>query len=131
MNTYLSIDIGTSATKLSLFDEQGRLIAARSAAYAVEYPRPEWAEQDPAVWWSAVCRLGPEMARLAGADRPRGISISGQTPVCVPVDAAGRPLRPAILWLDRRSTDQVTWLQEKIGEERCRRVSANRLDSYF
>ena len=98
----------------------------------MEYPRADWAEQDPEVWWQAVQQLSPEMMRVlpAGA-RLAGISVSGQTPLCVPVDETGQPLRKAILWLDRRATPQVTWLKQTLGEARCRAVSINRLDSYF
>lgn len=131
MKTYLSIDVGTSSTKLSLFDEQGRLLTAHAAGYPVNYPQPEWAEQDPDVWWKAVCQLGPEIMKHPGARHLEGISVSGQTPLGVPVDEQGRPLRNAILWLDRRAVSQVDWLRAEIGEDRCREVSANRLDSYF
>lgn len=135
MKLFLSIDIGTSSTKLTLFDAAGTPLAACSDAYAVEYPQPEWAEQDAEVWWRAVCRLGPQIMQAAASLSPgaklAGISVSGQAPVCVPVDAGGIPLRPAILWLDRRATAQVRWLQAHIGEETCRAVSVNRLDSYF
>ena len=131
MKTFLSIDVGTSSTKLSLFGENGEYIASRSASYPVDYPHSEWAEQDPEEWWRSVCKLGPEIM-LALENQPlSGISVSGQTPLCVPVDPAGASLRKAILWLDRRSTDQVEWLRSKIGEDRLRRISSNRLDSYF
>jgi len=128
---YLSIDIGTSAAKLSLYAPGGRLLAARAEAYPVDYPRPDWAEQDPSLWWQAVCRLAPQVIQAAGKVSLAGISVSGQTPLCAPVDSAGSPLRPAILWLDRRAEPQAAWLREHLGEERCRSVSANRLDSYF
>jgi xylulokinase len=131
MNTYLSIDVGTSSTKLSLFGQNGQFIASRSASYSVDYPHPDWAEQDPEEWWRAVRRLGPEIMQAQVDNHLKGISISGQAPLCVPVDAGGSPLRNAILWLDRRSTNQVEWLLNKIGEERARRISSNRLDSYF
>jgi xylulokinase len=138
MPAYLSIDVGTSAAKLTLYTGDGRLLGSRSAAYPVDYPRPEWAEQDPELWWQAVCRLGPQIMEdagrpgiTAGKDELAAISVSGQTPLCAPVDADWRPLRPAILWLDRRAGPQVAWLRERLGEERCRQVSANRLDSYF
>lgn len=131
MKSYLSIDVGTSSTKLALFDDRGRLLVSYSAPYAVEYPRPEWAEQDPELWWQAVCALGPQVMQHPQAAHIAGIALSGQTPLCAPVDEAGRPLRKAILWLDRRATPQVDWLREHIGEERCRAVSRNRVDSYF
>lgn len=131
MPTFLSIDIGTSSTKLSLFDEQGRLLASQSSAYSVDYPRPEWAEQDPELWWRAVCDLGPRIMAAVPGGSLTGISVSGMTPGCVPVDRQGRSLRPAILWLDRRAGSQARWLRDQIGEEACRRVSKNRIDPYF
>ncbi len=130
-SAYLSIDVGTSSAKLSLYARDGRLLAARAAAYPVAYPRPDWAEQDPELWWQAVCQLGPRVLQAAGPVRLAGISVSGQTPLCAPVDSDGLPLRKAILWLDRRAAPQVDWLRARLGEERCRSVSANRLDSYF
>lgn len=131
MAAYLSIDTGTSSTKLSLYDAGGQLLAAQSSAYPVEYPRPDWAEQDPEEWWAAVCALAPGVLEAAGRPEISAISLSGQTPLCVPVDRQGNPLRKAILWLDRRATPQVEWLRAHIGEERCRETSANRIDSYF
>ena len=130
MNTYLSIDVGTSSTKLSLFDWQGKLVAARSAAYPVEFPQAEYAEQETQAWWQVICQCAPEIVQAAPG-RIAAIAVSGQTPLCVPIDEDGRPLRKAILWLDRRATAQVGWLQEHIGEDRCQAVSLNRLDSYF
>jgi len=131
MKTYLSIDIGTSSTKLSLYDESGSLLVSRSSSYAVEYPYPDWAEQDPQEWWRAVCALAPGILHDAGEETLTAVSVSGQTPLCAPVDAQGNPLRKAILWLDRRATAQVDWLRSHLGEARCRAVSLNRLDSYF
>jgi sugar (pentulose or hexulose) kinase len=129
MHTYLVVDVGTSSTKLSLFDQDGNVLAAREASYTVDVPRAGWAEQDPRAWWQAVCQLGPQV--LAGQPAVSAIAVSGQTPLCAPVDAQGEPLRKAILWLDRRATPQAAWLAEHVGEERCLQVSANRLDSYF
>ncbi len=130
MALFLVIDVGTSSTKLALYDGAGELVAARHASYRVDVPRPGWAEQDPHAWWEVVCRLGPELA-AAAAGPLDAICVCGQTPLCVPVDAQGQPLRPAILWLDRRAVDQVGWLAERLGETHCRAVSGNRLDSYF
>jgi sugar (pentulose or hexulose) kinase len=131
MNTFLSIDVGTSSTKLSLFSETGRLLSAKSAAYTIDYPHTDWAEQDAQQWWRAVCQLAPAVLAPEDAAALRGISVSGQAPLCVPLDRQGRPLRKAILWHDRRATAQVSWLRDHIGEETCRAISTNRLDSYF
>ena len=50
MQTLLGIDIGTSACKAALFDEDGRVLAAKSQAYPVNYPGPGMVEQDPEEW---------------------------------------------------------------------------------
>jgi xylulokinase len=131
MKTLLSIDIGTTSVKAALFDTHGQVLASASASYAVEYPRPGWAQEDPDDWWRAFCALVPRVLQSADTRELAGVCISGQTPSCLPVDAGGRPLRPAILWLDRRSAPQVEWLREHVGEDRCRNVSTNRLDSYY
>jgi xylulokinase len=131
MKTYLSIDIGTSSTKLTLVDENGAVLVSRFASYPIVFPNPDWAEQAPQDWWSAVCSLGRGLLDEANQPELRAICVSGQAPSCVPIDAEGRPLRPAILWLDRRATHQVDWLRQTIGEDTALINSGNRLDSYF
>ena len=131
MQSFLAIDAGTSSIKLSLFGEDGHLLKTEAARCAVRYPRPEWAEQDPEDWWRAVRSLAPRFEALFRQHRLAAISVSGQTPLAVPVDKTGRALRPAILWLDRRAAPQVDWLRDTIGEATCRAISRNRLDSYF
>jgi xylulokinase len=72
-------------------------------------------------------------AVLAEAGNPpvRAVCVSGQAPLCVPVDRSGDPLRPAILWLDRRAQPQADWLRERLGLEAAARISGNTLDPYF
>ena len=128
MPTYVAIDIGTSSTKLSAYDEAGAQLAACSAKYGVEFPHSGWAEQDSREWWLAVRRLGPElMSRLKGR-RISAIGISGQTPLCVPIDRSGHPLRKAILWLDRRAAPQAQRLAEQLTGERVREITGNRFE---
>ena len=50
---YIGIDLGTSAVKLLLVDEEGSITSTVSKSYAVEYPRPGWSQQNPADWWEA------------------------------------------------------------------------------
>ena len=47
----LGIDIGTSGLKAAVFARGGEVIASASENYAVSYPQPGWAEQDPEAWW--------------------------------------------------------------------------------
>ena len=131
MNTYLVLDIGTSSTKISLFNDKGKHLKTQSYSYDVLIPAVGWAEQDPEIWWSAICKLCENGLLAAEKEKINAIIVVGQTPSCVPVDVFGNPVHPAILWLDRRSTPQVEWLNKKMQELQVAPTSANRLDSYF
>lgn len=129
---FLAIDVGTSATKVSLHATDGSIRVAVSEGYGVRVPRAGWAEQDAATWWGAVRRLAPKAIAALGRDEVLGgIAVTGQAPACLPLDEAGEPLRRAILWLDRRSAPQVRTIEERLGDRRRRGVGENRIDSYF
>ena len=51
----LGIDIGTSACKIAVFDEEGNVLCQTNKGYPVYYPEAGWAEQDADEWWSAIC----------------------------------------------------------------------------
>ncbi len=129
----LGIDVGTTSLKAVLFDADGALLAQASQEYATSYPHPNWAEQDPNDWWRAACAILPTVLVDAGAD-PRaiaGIGVSGQAPSVVPVGRDAAPLRPALLWLDRRAEDQCAWLRERVGAEAIAGVNGGRIDPYY
>ena len=54
INLYIGIDLGTSAVKLLLVDESGRILKTVTKEYPLRFPQPGWSEQDPADWWKAV-----------------------------------------------------------------------------
>ena len=89
-----------------LFDVRGELVA-RSRVVLTPYvsPRPGWAEQDPEYFWAAVCEACRGLwAQGARKDAVAAVALTTQRGTVVNVDAAGRPLRPAIVWLDQRRT---------------------------
>ncbi|HTO83307.1 MAG TPA: xylulokinase [Methylomirabilota bacterium] len=112
---YLGIDLGTSELKVVLIDHEQRLRATARQALALQRPHPQWSEQDPAAWWQAV---EAALADLRGR-APRelaaveGIGLSGQMHGAVLLDAAGRVLRPAILWNDVRSSRECAELEAR------------------
>ncbi|MGE0725199.1 MAG: xylulokinase [Alphaproteobacteria bacterium] len=102
---WLGLDIGTSGVKAVLVDDADRMVAEASAPLTVDRPRPGWSEQDPDAWWRAAQSV---LDRLAAGHRPDmarvgAIGLSGQMLGVAPVDADGRPLRPALLWNDARA----------------------------
>ena len=112
----IGIDIGTSATKVLVIDESGAIRARHSQGYPLSTPEPGWAEQDPAHWWQAVrAGLDAVRAQLDGSLTIKAIGLSGQMHGLVPLDAADRVIRPAILWNDQRTGRQCAWITERAG----------------
>jgi xylulokinase len=131
VKTLLVIDIGTSSTKVSLFSVKGKLLYDHQQAYRNIYSKAGWAEQDPSIWWQAACQCSARVIKEAGNPTIAAVSVSGQTPSCVPVDEYGEALRPAILWLDRRADQQVSWLHQNLGLEKAVARTGNTIDSYY
>ena len=119
---FLGLDLGTSSVKALLLSEDGVARGEGSAPYAVDAPRPGWAESPPEEWWEAVAGA----ARVAAGPR-RGaevtaLGLSGQMHGVVLAGTDGRPLRPAVLWADTRSGEQLASYRG-LGEDLRRRLA--------
>lgn len=101
----LGLDIGTQSAKAVILGDDLEILGSGSRGYQPALPQPGWAEQDPALWLTA---LGPAIAEaltVAGL-QPNDVTtlaVCGQLDGCVPAGAAGQALGPAIIWMDRRS----------------------------
>jgi xylulokinase len=107
----LTVDMGTSATKVALWDVDG-LVALSTSPLTTGHPAPGLAEQDPRAWWSSVVSACADV-RAAAADRWESVEVVGctgarQTFACVA--AGGDPLGPAIVWSDGRAGVEATAL---------------------
>jgi sugar (pentulose or hexulose) kinase len=102
----LSIDCGTQSLKGMVFDGEGNLVAVEKTRFPLyDSPQPGWAEQDPEVFWQALCRTCRALWHQGvKADRIAGVGLTGQRGTVVNVDSSGNPVRPAIIWLDQRRT---------------------------
>ncbi len=102
----LGIDLGTSSVKVAVVGEDGSVKEVATAAYAMSSPRPGWAETDPETWWlaarKAAAGLSPVHLRAIDA-----IGLAGQMHGVVLTAENGKAVRPAILWADGRSTEEV------------------------
>lgn len=104
----LALDHGTQSVRALLFDLQGRLVSkARIEIEPYTSPQPGWAERDAEDSWLTICaacrRLWEESP--VGPDAVAGVTVTTQRATMVCVDDLGRPLRPAIVWLDQRRTE--------------------------
>lgn len=102
----LGIDLGTSSVKVVLMGEDGSVMHVAAAGYAMSSPRSGWAETDPTAWWEAARKAVASLpaTQLRAID---AIGLAGQMHGVVLTGENGRALRPAILWADGRSTDEV------------------------
>ena len=69
-------------------------------------PQPGWAEQDPDYYWRQLCAACQQLWCEAGdlKERVAGVALTTQRSTVINIDRSGRPLRPAIVWLDQRRT---------------------------
>ena len=117
---FIGLDSGTQSTRAVLVDGgTGRVLASRSAAYDIlPSDVPGTKEQDPSDWVRAatdvIAGVLGEAAPDAGG-RVAGIGISGQQHGFVPLDAAGRVIRPAKLWCDTSTAPQCETLIGRLG----------------
>jgi FGGY-family pentulose kinase len=110
----LGIDMGTESVRAGLFDLTGKPLALKATTYKLYHPRPGWAEQSPDEWWAALVhsvRAVIEQAQVT-SDEITGLSYDCTTSTVVALDAANRPIRPALLWMDVRAADQARRIAE-------------------
>lgn len=112
---FIGIDLGTSAVKLLLMDENGAVVSIVSRSYPLMMPHPGWSEQDPEAWVAAAREGVRELVAGIDCREVRGIGVAGQMHGLVALDAQDRVLRPAILWNDGRTEEETRWLNEEIG----------------
>jgi xylulokinase len=127
MKTLLGIDLGTSATKTVLFDEELNVLASASYEYPLHQPHNGWAEQDPRDWWKAAVETVGAVIQKSGvsADDIVSIGISGQMHGLVLLDGNGWVLRPSIIWCDQRTAAECIEITDLVGAKRLVEITAN------
>jgi xylulokinase len=112
----LGIDVGTTNAKAGLVGLDGRLVASARASYPIDVnPEHGFAEQDSDAWWEALRSLARDLAGAMERVEVAAVAIAGHGPTLVAVDEAGRPVRPAITWLDTRANDEQEELSRQTG----------------
>ena len=122
---YIGIDLGTSSVKLLLVDESGVIHGSASREYPLYFPQPGWSEQNPEDWWTAVKSALAELTANIDASEIAGIGCGGQMHGLVILDENDQVIRPAILWNDGRTADEVEFLNNVIGKDTLSSLTAN------
>jgi xylulokinase len=125
---WLGVDVGTGGSRALLIDEAGRVCHAVTAPHReMTMERPLWAEQDPDDWWAASTLAIQGVLQAAKIDgrQIKGVGLSGQMHGSVLLDAEGHVIRPALIWCDQRSQNQVDGINAKVGREKVLACTAN------
>ena len=122
---YIGIDLGTSACKFLLVDDDGAVQNTVTKEYPLFFPHPGWSEQNPADWWNACLAGIPELLEGFDATEVAGVGAGGQMHGLVALDQHDNVLRPAILWNDGRTAEEVDYLNNTVGKAELSRCTAN------
>lgn len=117
MSLVLGVDVGSQSIKAVLVDEGGVVVSCGSAPLAMVHEHDGWAEQDPYAYCAALRDAVRAATRGVQADRVVAMGLGSQVDGVVACDAVGAPLRPAIIWLDKRAVDECDQLTSKVGAE--------------
>ncbi len=115
----LSVDLGTTSCKTVLFDTDFNVVAIAKKAYDTSYPHHGWAEQPAYQWWRALKENTQAVIEESSVDPAKiiAVGIDAFSTTVLPVDQEGDPLRPGLIWMDRRATKQADWIAENLKDE--------------
>jgi len=127
----IGCDVGSQGTKAALLALDGTLAGEASASYAIDYPHPLWAEQPVSRWIDALTTAVGRLLATTGVrpEQVRALGLATQVDGVVPIDAAGQPLRPAIIWMDRRASDQCDAARRAIDGAHAFQLTGLNLDA--
>jgi len=122
---YIGYDIGSSSVKVALVEAATgkKVIVLNEPQNEMEISslQPDWAEQDPEMWWQYICTATKRAIKEANIDASKiqGIGISYQMHGLVIVDKDGKSLRNSIIWCDSRAVEIGNKAYAEIGAEKC------------
>jgi xylulokinase len=121
----IGIDSSTTATKAVVWGRDGRAVAEGRAEFALAMPRPGWHEQDPEDWWRSTAAAVRHAMRTVDAADIEAVCVTHQRETFACVDEQGVAVRPAIVWMDVRATEQV----KRAGSEEVHRLTGKPADT--
>lgn len=122
---YIGVDLGTSAVKLLLMEESGKICNIVSKEYPLYFPHPGWSEQEPGDWFARTMEGIRDLTADIDRSQVAGIGFGGQMHGLVTLDENDQVIRPAILWNDGRTGEETDYLNQVIGKEKLSQYTAN------
>ena len=131
MPSVLALDQGTTGSTALVIHQDGSVLGRGYREFTQYFPQPGWVEHDP----EEILRVSLEAvadALAAAGERPVGLGITNQRETVVLWDRRTlRPVAPAIVWQDRRTSDRCRELRETGVEAVLRRRTGLVADPYF
>ncbi len=131
MHLLLAIDAGTTSLKAGLFNAQGECLGIERHEYRLETPKVDWAQVDPEVYWQACVQAVHSLLELEGVQKEAiaALAVSSQGETILAVDEHGKPVYPAIVWLDNRAAEEARQLSGICSVKRFTGVAVFRKSS--
>ena len=125
---FIGLDVGTTGTKAIVMDDKGKIYGKGYQEYELTFSDNGFVTQNADDWYqAAVTAIRAATANLPDAASIRGIGLSTQGATMLAVDTHGKPLGPAITWMDRRAEKQAADLGIQLGAEAIYHISGWRL----
>ena len=108
----LVIDVGTQSIRASLIDTAGNICEIEKTPIEAYYStQPGYAEQEPEYFWETLCKTTRLLLKNSQipVEQIKGMAVTTQRSTVVNIDKNGKPLRPAIIWLDQRKAKVENW----------------------
>lgn len=127
----MTCDAGTTGCKCSVFDRTGKTLCAVKNSYPTQYPKPNWAEQNPATILRAIMKGIKELLQQVSPEDIACVGLSGTMNGCIAVDGGGNVLYPNILHSDSRAFNEVADIEKVIPLRDFYNLTGNRIDHHF
>ncbi len=117
MKYVVGVDVGTTAIKSAIFDENGVIKGSCTKEYTLKTPKSQWVELDANAYIEAFRGSLESMFESAQVQREdvASLALSAQGETLFFLDEKGNHLRDAIVWMDNRAANEAERLQEKLG----------------
>lgn len=131
MQYVIGCDVGSQSLKAVLISETGKICGEASASYPIEYPQPAWAQQSASAWIDAIGQAVRSVLaeNHVSAKQIVALGLDAQVDGVVAIDKNGKPLYPAIIWMDRRAVAECETVGRNISRQEVFQITGLNLDA--
>jgi len=113
----LGVDFGGGASKATLIDRSGKVVATATTEYPTFYGDNGKAEQNPFDWYDAAVKNIREVIKGVNAKEVRCLCFDAATHTAVLMDEQNQPVCNSVYWTDTRSVREKEYLERELGDE--------------